>query len=218
MARRPAWLPPILALCALVALAACTSQAKLREAELSALAAQLPGQYDNLTQVQAETASGRPGVHAAQSLTILRVHAPLVGDQVFFVRETAARDARRVIAQRIWSLEVLDDARIVAGVYLLDEPDRWVDGGANPELFTSLLLRDLRALPGCQLVWQKTALGFSGDTLPAGCRRPGGEDGARVSQHWRLAGEVLDFGEAASGAPEAPADSYYRFERRDGAP
>jgi len=65
------------------------------------LSDQLPGNYVNPQQI----------------LTIMRVAAPLVGDQVFYLRETAASDARRIVSERIWSLQVAADGGIIGGVY-----------------------------------------------------------------------------------------------------
>ncbi len=193
-----------------LALGACASQQELHKQQLAMLGAQLPGGYDNLQQVQADAAAGRAGAHAAQALVILRVHAPLVGDDVFFVRETAAEDARRVTSARIWSLNLNSDQDIVATVAGFQEPERWRFGAENPDLFQSLLLRDLHPIVGCELLWQKTAQGYSGDTVGNGCRRGGVAGAAPQSQHWRLAGDELDLSEAAG-------DDYYRFLRRGGA-
>ena len=177
-------------------LSACSSQSDLRKVEMATLAGQLPGEYRN------------PG----QELMILRVAAPLVGDQVFYVRETMANDARRVISERIWSLDVAADARIVANVYTLDEPDRWRIGAESPELFRSLLMRDLRTLPGCQLLWEKSPRGFTGTGSGASC-----------PQSWRLEGDELAFSDQPGAAgtiggtvPPGGHDSYFHFVRSAG--
>lgn len=172
---------------AALALSACTSQSARRQAELTALAVQLPGGYDN----------------SRQTLTVLRVPAPLVGDRVFYVRETAANDLHRVISERIWSLEVAADARIIGAVYAFDEPDRWHSAVDSPEIFRSLLLRDLRPVSGCELIWQKTVRGFS--AVGASPRCP---------QNWRLEGDELAFSDHPAAGDGA--DSYYHFLRRGG--
>ena len=187
-------------LAAALALGGCASQGELRKRELAVLAVQLPGNYAN----------------PRQALTILRLTAPLVGDQVFYVRETAADDVRRVIGERIWSLTATADARIVGVVYQLDEPARWRAGADNPELFRSLLLRDLRLLSGCELVWQQTPRGFSGASAAGRCRRGAEGSVGRLEQSWLLEGDQLAFSEQPGAAPDAAgaADSYYRFQRQ----
>ncbi len=180
-----------------LALSACTSQTDLRKAELAALAVQLPGDYRN----------------QHQQLTIVRLAAPMVGDQIFYVRETMADDSRRVISERIWSLDVVAGARILAVAYALDDSERWRGGAESPELFRSLLTRDLRSLPGCELEWRKSPLGFTALGASASC-----------PQSWRLEGDELSFsdqpGAAASNAgagPMAGPDPYFHFLRRAGA-
>ena len=175
-------------------LSACSSQSDLRKLELVALAGQLPGDYRN----------------PEQQLIILQVAAPLVGDQVFYVRETMVNDARRVISERIWSLDVAADARIVANVYAFDEPDHWRIGAESPELFRSLLMRDLRTLPGCQLIWEKSPRGFTGAGASAKC-----------PQSWRLESDALEFSDQAAAATPAAAtpaagDGYFHFVRVGG--
>jgi len=203
----------------LAALTACTSQQELRKAELATLMAALPGAYDNLQQVQADTAAGHGGAHAPQALLILRLQSPLVGDDVLYVRETAADDARRVTAERVWSLKVDATGRILATQARFEEPDRWRIGLESPELFRSLLLRDLQVIEACELLWSKSATGFSGDTSGNGCRRGGG---ALQLQHWRLGSEALELSEdsnPAAPAPGAPLNAgadTYRFQRRGG--
>ena len=155
-----------LLLCGLAALAGCTSQADLRKAELADLAVVLPGVYTNPKQV----------------LLILNVFAPMLPEHVLYVRETAADDPRRIFSERIWVLEVGGTGKIVATVYAFEEPDHWRGAAEDPQLFRPLLLRDLRPLAGCELIWEKTARGYSA----AGAS-------ARCPQSWRLDGEELAF-------------------------
>jgi hypothetical protein len=200
----------------LVLLSACATEKKQHDREFATLLAQLPGRYDNLQQVQVDAASARSGAHAAEALLIVRLHAPLVGDQVFLVRETAADDERRVTSERIWSLEQGPDGQIVTTVARIEEPDRWRGGAENPDLFRSLLMRDIHAIAGCRLDWKKSAQGFSADGLPGGCRR-GGDGGSVMTQHWRLSGDGVALAESAAPRPLADDDpSYYRFLRRAG--
>ena len=198
-------------------LAGCATQQQHHEREFAALLVLLPGSYDNLQQVQVDSASGRSGAHAAEALSIARLHAPLVGDQVFLVRETAATDTRRVTSERIWSMEQGPDGQIVTTVARLEEPDRWRAGNDDPELYRSLLMRDLHAMAGCRLLWQKTAHGYSADGVRGACRHGGADSGAGMTQHWRLTGEVLSLAETGGGGVPADEDeSFYRFVRSAG--
>jgi hypothetical protein len=136
----------------------------------------------------------------------------MVGEEIFYVRETMADDSRRVISERVWSLDVAAGARILAVAYALDDPERWRGGTESPELFRSLLMRDLRALPGCELEWQKGPGGFSARGTSAFC-----------PQSWRLEGDELSFSEQPNAAvmvsgaiPPGGRDPYFHFLRSAG--
>ncbi|MBS0387716.1 MAG: hypothetical protein JSR15_04475 [Proteobacteria bacterium] len=194
---RPDWRLAALAAGGALALGACTSQADLRKAELETLASQLPGEY----------------VNPRQTLVILRLPSPMVGDQVFYVRETMADDSRRVISERVWNLDIAAGNRIHATTYALDEPDHWRGGVENPELFRSLLMRDLRSLPGCDMLWQKGPRGYTASGTNAYC-----------PQSWVLEGNEISFSDKvnASGTigaamPPGGTDRYFHFRRSAGA-
>ena len=174
----------MLALGAALAVGACTSQSDLAKAQLATLGVQLPGNYANPQQL----------------LTILPLAAPLVGDNVFYVRETAANDVRRVISERIWNLQVAANKGIYGSVYVFEEPERWSGGAESPELFRSLLLRDLQPIPGCDLHWQKSERGYTAAGVSPRC-----------PQHWRLEGDELAFSERAGAS--VPPDAYFHFIR-----
>lgn len=209
----------LMALTLALLLSACASQQKLRQAELEQLISMLPGIYDNGAQARADTASGVTPPHAALNLLITPFYAPALGEHVFHVRETAADDARRLISQHVWTLAVVDKQRIVQGIHLLAEPERWRTG--NPELFRSLMARDVRPLTGCELVWQKTADGFSAANQRASCRANSRVDDEVVTVEHRieLRGDELAISErhfdgAGRAVAGTEADPYYRFVRR----
>ena len=183
-ASNPRWSAALL-LCGLAGLAGCTSQADLRKAELADLAVVLPGAYANPKQV----------------LLILNVFAPMLPKNVLYVRETAADDPRRIFSERIWVLEVGGTGKIVATVYAFEEPEHWRGAAENPELFRPMLQRDLRPIPGCELVWQRTPRGFSATGRSSRC-----------PASWRLEGEELAFSAPAA----AGGDGYFHFVRQGG--
>src|SRR5690606_15489326 len=121
----------------------CASQPKRENVFIAELAAMLAGSYDNLAQSRAG------GGHAALRLVIAPVRAPLVGDHVFYVQETAADDERRVLAQRLYVLRPVEGAeRAVLAQADFAETSRWRDGHRNRDLFKSLLPQDLRPRGG----------------------------------------------------------------------
>ena len=183
--RKPAARPALAALLAgALALAGCATPGDRSKADLNDLAVVLPGLYANPQQV----------------LLVLNVFAPMMTGNVLYVRETAAGDERRVFSERIWVLEVSSTNHVVATVYAFDEPERWRGAAANPEMFRPMLQRDLRPIPGCELVWQRTPRGFSATGRSSRC-----------PTSWRLEGDELAF-----SAPNATAggDGYYHFARQ----
>ena len=184
---RPRWRLAIPALGAALALAACTDHEALRRKELTDLAVLLPGTYDN----------------ALQTLTILRVPAPLIGDRIFYVRETAANDVRRVVSERIWNLDALSESSAAVIVYRLAEPDRWHSAVQDPEIFRSMVTGDLHPVDGCALIWQKVDKGYKAAAVSPRC-----------PQRWRVDGDELAF----SDHPDVGGgtDGYFHFHRRNG--
>ncbi len=173
-------------LCALAALGACTSQEDLRKAEMNELSVVLPGVYGNPKQV----------------LMIMNVFAPMLSGNALYVRESDAGDVRRVYSERLWLLDVSGSGHLVATVYAFDQPDRWREGAENPELFRSLLSQDLRPLPGCELIWEKTPHGYGATSASPRC-----------PQSWKLEGEQLAFTDhPVDPTPGAP-DTYFHFVR-----
>jgi CpeT/CpcT family (DUF1001) len=94
---------------------AAQRQQQANDAALLLLQARLPGHYDNAAQVHTETALGATEKHAALDLLIAPANAALVGKTVYYVRETAAGDPRRVLSQYIWVFGRTIEARSGAG-------------------------------------------------------------------------------------------------------
>jgi hypothetical protein len=209
--RRSAWL-------AVLVLAGCTTEATKRQAEFDTLVGKLPGQYDNLAQAKSDAS----GEHAAVALLIRPVDALAVGKIVMFVRETAADDPRRVLAQHIWTFQLDNKNRLVQTIYLFKEPQRWVHAVDDPYVIQSVLPDDLSALAGCELVWSKSDSGFQATTKADTCKASAGAEGLLIEQSAELRDSDLLLNEQLSGPGgrlEGSADSAssYRFQRRAGA-
>lgn len=157
------------AACCSLALGGCASQSDLRTVELAQLSGWLPGRYDNKDQVAQDTRAGRK-VHETLAVVIVRIDAPFIGDHVFYFQEMAADDPRRVTAQRVLAFDVSDNAKIVQSVFVLAEANRWRDGQLNPDIFTSLMMPDVRRLAGCEVIWTKSGEHFAGAGNRQTCR------------------------------------------------
>ncbi|HWW21910.1 MAG TPA: CpcT/CpeT family chromophore lyase [Steroidobacteraceae bacterium] len=189
---------------------------KKEEAEFVEFLHSLPGDYDNLAQTQDE----KDAQHTAVVLSIKPLNLQALGRLVLLARETAANDKRRVLAQRIWTLERDKEHHIVQRVYLFKEPQRWSQSIDNPEVLQALLPDDLQQLFGCELLWTRTDSGFSGSIRPNACRPAAEHEGMLVETSAELKGDDLLLSEQQAGtgrlsAQTDPASSY-RFQRRGG--
>jgi hypothetical protein len=152
-----------------LAVAGCTNDVKLREAELQQLAAILPGRYDNREQPPPEGAQGAAGAEVALELNIVEIYAPFLSDHVFYVQENAFGDPRRVLSQRLFVFDVAGEARIRQRTLGFAEPTRWRDGHLNTDLFKGLMGQDVGAAAGaCALEWTLGPDSFTGKAPSAG--------------------------------------------------
>jgi CpeT/CpcT family (DUF1001) len=202
---------------AVLLLAGCTTEATKRQLEFDKLVKSLPGQYDNRAQAKGDAS----GEHAAVALLIRPVDALAVGKIVMFVRETAADDPRRILAQHIWTFDMDKNNRLVQTIYLFKEPQRWVHAADDPYVIQSVLPNDLSVLSGCDLTWSKSDYGFQGTTKATECKASAGAEGLLIEQSAELRGSDLLLNEQLSGPGgtlEGSADSAssYRFQRRSG--
>jgi hypothetical protein len=150
---------------ALVSLAACTAEKKLREAELASIEHWLPGVYDNAIQIQDDSVA----THEPTDLVIVRVSSMMIGKVVFYEQQFATGNPRRVLQQRLHRFEVSEDGKqITHSMLSLREPARWTTGYQRPEIFKSLMPDDVT--PGnCPLEWKKEEGKFIG-TNSGPCR------------------------------------------------
>ena len=207
----------VMGVLAVLLLAGCKTEASRREADFDKLIKALPGQYDNRTQAS----NDERGEHAAVALLIQPVDAITVGKIVMFVRETAANDPRRILAQHIWTFDLDKKQQLVQSIYLFKEPQRWVHAVDDPYVMQSLLPDDLTLLSGCNLTWSKSDFGFQASTKAAECKGSAGAEGLLIEQSAELRGTDLLLNEQLSGpggvlAGSADSASWYRFERRSG--
>jgi hypothetical protein len=211
------------------ALAVSAAQPKKEEVMLGQLVAMLGGSYDNIAQSRASSD------HPALKLMVVPVDAPGVGEHVFYVQEMAADDARRVLAQRLYVLDLVPK-REQAIMTQLDfkEPSRWRDGHMKRELFRALVPEDLRIRAGCELMWSrkpqdkpagKVQPNAFTATMGGACRSSSRVTGEtlKVEQRMELDAENFAIFEQQRDAAGVLAsgdirDPYFRFSRRADAP
>ena len=175
----------------------------------------LAGRYDTNAQGRAEADAGLP-----RRETVLRVVVPVrasfIGDTVYYVQESVAGDARRVIGQQLSLFAAAQGTGVIVETPVtFNEPLRWRDGERNPELFRSILPQDVKAQSGCEVLWRKVAGGFDGTTDPVRCRRSGTGGVQRIERRYALRTDGITVQErriddSGKAVAEEPALQYQR--------
>ena len=198
-----------------LSLQACTTNAKLRDQDLSRLRSWFPGQYDNLAQVEADIAGNVADVREPVSMVIVPVGAMIMGDTVFYVQQSDAMSPRRVLSQRLHRFEKSPDGESILHTILnLKQPDRWLGAGSDPDLLRGIVPDDVVAGAGCALQWTFVDGKFTA-TCPVAAASAAGVPATPVEltqTELRLAD--LSFNGRVRAVPSRSADPLYRFERK----
>lgn len=219
---RRATLIMVAGVAAMSALPASALGARAREAELARLVAMLPGRYDNGTRGEGAAAPASAAAEAPVQLRVVRIYAPFLSRQVFYVHESALEDERRVFSQRLWVLDIGPDKTLQQRTLSLREPQRWREGHLDPDLFKALMLQDVAPEdPGCVIRWRATAAGFAGRGDPAACRRNAPQGGVplRIEERRELTADelavaTLAFDDALRPVAAPEGDPFLRLRRR----
>jgi hypothetical protein len=210
----------VLAALTTVLMGGCASKAPNADRDLQELIQLLPGHYDNTAQAQADLAHGVQPPHDALALDIVPIDAVMIGENVFYVQETAAGDPRRVLGQKVIMFGVVKK-EIVQTDFSLAEPHRWRNGQANPDLFKSIMTQDVRSTKGCSLRWKKVEGHFVGANEPKTCHgRAGGAGGmSQIESRAELGPEDFATSEVAFDKPGHLAqgrqdEPFYRFRKQ----
>ncbi|HEX4375627.1 MAG TPA: chromophore lyase CpcT/CpeT [Steroidobacteraceae bacterium] len=187
---------------------------KEQEAAYLSFLKMLPGSFDNLAQADESSGQTQPVI-----LSIRPLDLQLIGKLVLLVRETAANDPHRLLAEHIWTVDRDKDKNIVQHVYQFKEPQRWKGAGDDSMLLQSLLPDDLQKEGGCDIYWTKSGDGFSGATRPHACRPGASEEGHLVEIAAELTADDLTLTELQAGpGGRLPTDtastSPLHFQRR----
>ncbi|HEX4051639.1 MAG TPA: CpcT/CpeT family chromophore lyase [Steroidobacteraceae bacterium] len=210
---------------ALMLVGCANSPERKQLSQLEGLQKALPGVYTS----PAASGAADTGV----SLTISPVTAQLIGEKVYFVRETPADNAGLVLWQGIWTFVAVapeghrhahEQPGIMQHSFLFKEPRRWAAASSNPDLLVSMLPDDLQPLPGCDLLWQSTQstpMGYETKKMTGDCRPGRLASGLWIEQHAQLEGSMLTLIEQpldANGAPDLRAAAVTRHLTRTGSP
>ena len=144
----------------LIAAAACLSgcaamkKGHQRDLDFAQFSRWLPGTYDNTAQAKADVQKGVRPPHDAVELVVIPLESIAVGQDAFYVQESAADDSMRVLSQRVLVFTETEKG-IVETVNTLVEPMRWRDGPREPDMFEGMTTRDLKVATGCEVIWKR---------------------------------------------------------------
>ena len=214
------------ALCLAVALldGGCATQSTHSDTELIQFDEWLPGRYDNQAQITADSRAGRPP-HEPVALSVVPVDALQMGMHVFYVEESVGHveppgTPRLILAQHLASIALVN-GKIIAALYSFTDPQRWRDGVAMPELFSSLQPQDVKLMRGCGLTWTAAPQKFIAVDDPTRCLTSsaltGGVEALRIRVELTRAEIAVSAVPAEPGGANPAADSYIQF-RRSGGP
>jgi hypothetical protein len=181
----------------------------------------LPGTYQNFTQANADKNAGIDPAHGKELLTVIELEAQVLAEHVYYVVEASAEDSHRIFSERLWVLEQAKGAVAIQSVYSFVQPERWRAGLTSPELFQALVPSDVRRLSGCEVIWHRNSVAYTGANNGLTCTLSAGADEPNyhlVQQLW-LGGEQFSISEVRTdelGKPLGPAyvDPIFRFVRR----
>ena len=184
---------------------ACSTEARHREVDFDTLKHSLAGIYANATGADSSNASGS----AAVRLAITPVIAQLIGDPVYFVRETAAGNEHLVLAERIWTLALDPQGRMVQQMFAFKDPRHWLGAAEHRDLLLGLLPQDLTLLAGCELIWHRSTSGFATEAMrtPDACEPGSAVQGQWVERELRLEGAQLALSERQVGSDGALSEA-----------
>jgi len=211
-----------LALAALLAAGVSSALASSKDdQDFAGLLALLPGTYQNFTQANSDKSSGVEPAHGKELLTVLELEAQVLAEHVFYVVEAAADDSHRIFSERLWVLEQAKNGVFIQSVYTFNQPQRWRAGLSSPELFQALVPTDVHRLTGCEVLWKRNTVAFTGANNGATCTLSAGADepNYHLFQQLWLSGEQFSISELRTdelGKPIGPTyvDPIFRFVRR----
>ena len=210
---------------ALGVLLACGASSALasgkNDQDFAGLLGLLPGTYQNFTQANSDKNAGVDPAHGKELLTVLELEAQVLAEHVFYVVESAADDSHRIFSERLWVLEQAKGGVFIQSVYAFAQPERWRAGLNSPELFQALVPTDVKRLNGCEVIWKRNTVAYTGANNGATCTLSAGADEPNyhlIQQLW-LSGEQFSISEVRTdelGKPIGPiyADPIFRFVRR----
>jgi hypothetical protein len=154
-----------------------------RDVDFARFVRWLPGRYDNSAQAKSDLEKGVRPPHDAVELVVIPLESVAVGQSAFYVQETAADNALRVLSQRVFVFTETEKG-FVEQINALTEPMRWRDGQHEPDMFQGMTKRDLKPAVGCELLWNPVE-----KPVVKGAKKLSKEEAEKASQVTRFVGK-----------------------------
>ena len=168
----------------------------------AALAAWMPGVFDNFQQVFEERDAKSPRPHDRIHAVVSPVIVPALGDRVFLVQYSRPDVPSSAPVFRFHSLAgPAPGGGVLQRVYELAGDRRTVDPAVDAAWLAALSVEQFRPLTGCDVTWRRTADGFVGTTRPGACRVPAaaGRDDRAIDSAYTLTATSYSIDERPEG-------------------
>ena len=186
----------LILLIALMPLQAMTDDSAILDKDFALMMTWLPGIYDNQEQVYFE---GEQDV--ADTLRHVRVHTvltpvnlPQLGAHVFYLQQYVNDDPAQVNRQRLYVLSPDYERNVVAmQIYSFNDAELLADAHVGPTQLAQLTTDQLHTMPGCEVLWRRTANQFLGLTQRQACTSmpTEGAEHTAINHHFLLTEDAL---------------------------
>ena len=159
-------------LIALMPLKAIADDSAILDKDFALMMSWLPGIYDNQEQVYFEDEQD-----VADTLRHVRVHTvltpvdlPRLGTHVFYLKQNVDDDPAKISRQRLYVLNPdYERNAVTMQIYRFDNADSLKKGHLDPAQLAQLTTEQVQTVPGCEVLWRRTANQFFGQMQRQGC-------------------------------------------------
>ena len=159
-------------LIALMPLEAMADDLAILDKDFALMMSWLPGIYDNQEQVYFEDEQ-----EVADTLRHVRVHTmltpvdlPRFGDHVFYLQQYVNDDPAQLSRARFYVLNPdYERNAVTMQIYSFDAPELLADVHLDPTQLAQLTTDQVHTMPGCEVLWRRTANQFLGQTQRQAC-------------------------------------------------
>ena len=159
-------------LIALMPLEAMADDSAILDKDFALMMTWLPGIYDNQEQVYFEDEQDVADTlrHERVHTVLKPVNLPLLGAHVFYLQQYVDDDSAQIDRQRLYALNPDYERNAVKmQIYTFNRAELWVDVHLDPTQLVQLTMDQVQTVPACEVLWQRKANQFLGQTQGHGC-------------------------------------------------